>query len=211
MSQQAVYELIGYAASVLVAISLMMSSVLRLRIINLLGAVTFTVYGYLISAYPVAAVNLLIVGINIFHLRKMTRTREYFELLEIDTGSPYLASFLRYHEEQIRHYFPTFDGASGSDVALFVLRDMVPAGLLLGRVEGDVLQVHLDFVIPEYRDLKVGRYLFYERCEYFSDRGVRSLVADGGPPVHEEYLGKMGFTPEAGDAGDRKFRLRLPC
>lgn len=211
MSQQAIYELIGYAASVLVAISLMMSSVLRLRIINLLGAVTFTIYGYLISAYPVAAVNLLIVGINIFHLRKMTRTREYFELLRIDTGSPYLASFLRYHDEEIRHYFPGFGGPSGSDVALFVLRDMVPAGLLLGRVEGDELRVHLDYVIPAYRDLKVGRYLFYERCEFFSGLGVRTLVADGGPPVHEEYLEKMGFAPEAGAAGARKFRLRLPC
>ena len=34
-------EIIGYIASVLVAISLMMSSILRLRIINLVGASVF--------------------------------------------------------------------------------------------------------------------------------------------------------------------------
>jgi|ERR1051325_4597590 hypothetical protein len=52
-----IYELIGYVASVLVAISLTMTSILRLRIINLTGSACFTLYGLLIGAYPVAIVN----------------------------------------------------------------------------------------------------------------------------------------------------------
>ncbi len=55
-----IYEIIGYTASILVAVSLMMRSVFKLRVINLPGAVAFTAYGLLIGAYPVAAVNFFI-------------------------------------------------------------------------------------------------------------------------------------------------------
>ena len=61
-------EWIGYAASLLVAVSLMMGSLVRLRWLNLVGAVTFTVYGLVIRAYPVAVVNAFIVVINVWHL-----------------------------------------------------------------------------------------------------------------------------------------------
>jgi hypothetical protein len=61
-----VFEIIGYVSSILIAISLMMSSILRLRIINLIGAVLFTIYGLGIRAYPVAAVNFLIVLIDLY-------------------------------------------------------------------------------------------------------------------------------------------------
>ena len=70
-------EIVGYVASVLVAVSLMMSSILKLRIINLVGSAAFTVYGLLIGAYPVAAVNLLIVFINLYYLRQMLGTANF--------------------------------------------------------------------------------------------------------------------------------------
>ena len=64
-------ELIGYLGSILVAISLMMKSLLRLRIINLIGALFFTVYGVLLGAYPVAFVNGIIVFIDLYYLVQM--------------------------------------------------------------------------------------------------------------------------------------------
>ena len=64
-------HIIGYIASALVAVSLMMSSILKLRVINLVGASLFTVYGLLIGAYPVAVMNLFIVLIDLYYLRDM--------------------------------------------------------------------------------------------------------------------------------------------
>ena len=194
MSAAMIYELIGYLASILVAISLMMTSVLRLRVINMIGAITFTVYGLLIQAYPVAAVNVLIVGINIYHISRMYREREYFRVLEMQPDAEYADEFLRFHEEEIRSFQPGFERPSGPEaIALFVLRDLVPAGLLLGRVEGDVLRVDLDFVIPGYRDLKVGDYLFRQRAELFREKGVRRIVSPAGTDEHARYLERMGF------------------
>lgn len=210
MSQQMLLEIIGYVASALVAVSLMMSSILRLRLINLLGSATFTVYGALIEAYPVAVVNLIIVFINLYYLRAMLRTREYFRILEVGTGSEYLAAFLDFYRAQILRFFPGFSPPPpDSAMALFVLRDLVPAGLLLGRVEGHTLRVHLDFVIPQYRDLKVGRFLFRDRADHLAKRGIRRVVSESGSPAHAEYLEKIGFAPHSGDP--RLYLLDLPA
>ena len=77
MDGKAWLELLGYAASVLVAVSLMMSRIVRLRVINLVGSLAFTAYGVLIGAYPVAAVNGFIVLINLWFLARMLRAKEY--------------------------------------------------------------------------------------------------------------------------------------
>ncbi len=44
-----IFEIVGYVASILVAVSLLMRSILRLRVINLIGAITFVIYGLLIK------------------------------------------------------------------------------------------------------------------------------------------------------------------
>lgn len=80
MELSMIYEIIGYVASVLVAISLMMRSVLKLRVINLLGAAVFTLYGLLIGAYPVAVMNLFIVLIDLYYLREFMTKKGYFSL-----------------------------------------------------------------------------------------------------------------------------------
>ena len=64
------FELLGYMASLFVAVSLMMRSLVKLRVINLIGAVLFTAYGLVIDAYPVAAVNGFIVLVNIYYLQQ---------------------------------------------------------------------------------------------------------------------------------------------
>jgi hypothetical protein len=80
MDSSLTFEIIGYVASVLVAISLTMRSVLKLRVINLFGAAVFTLYGLLIGAYPVAVMNLFIVLIDLYYLREFIASNGYFSL-----------------------------------------------------------------------------------------------------------------------------------
>lgn len=202
MEASTLYELIGYAASVLVAVALTMRSVLRLRLINLVGSATFTVYGLLIHAYPVAVMNFAIVLINVYFLVDMLRAREYFELQEVPADSPYLQRFLAFYRDDIRRLIPDFDGDSaGHDVALLVLRNMVPAGVLLARKQGDdSLLVTLDYVIPGYRDLKAARFLFTQNAAYFTRQGIHRLLSRPGSEVHARYLRRVGFQAEASPA-----------
>lgn len=197
MESQQVLEIVGYVASVLVAVSLMMSSILKLRLINLAGSAAFVVYGALIGAYPVAVVNLLIVFINLYYLRQMLASREYFKLLRVRPDSEYLRAFLDFHAAEIQRFVPGFAYAPhGDQLAVFVLRDLVPAGLFIGETDGGgTLRVMLDFVIPQYRDFKTGRYVFQDQAAFFRERGIREIVSEAGSATHTQYLRRMGFVP----------------
>ena len=59
------FHLIGYLGSGLVAIGLMMSSIIKLRLFSLGGAICFVIYGVLIRAYPVAMLNTFIILIHL--------------------------------------------------------------------------------------------------------------------------------------------------
>lgn len=200
-------QLLGYAASVLIATSLLMRSIVRLRLINLAGAATFSVYGFLIGSYPVGLLNLMTATINVVQLIRLQRREEIFRILEISRDSPYLRYFLDFQRDDIARFLPRFRfDPSETSLVLLVLRDLVPAGMLLGVVRGDTLEVHLDYVVPQYRDMKVGRFLFYDEAGFFRERGIREIVSPADTAVHAEYLRRMGFT-RSGD--ERTYRLQL--
>lgn len=73
MESATIWEWVGYLASAVVAISLMMSNIKKLRWWNLIGAALFVAYGVAIDAYPVALVNFFIVLIDIYYLVKLYR------------------------------------------------------------------------------------------------------------------------------------------
>lgn len=200
-------QLLGYAASVLIATSLLMRSIVRLRILNLAGAATFSLYGFLIGAYPVGVLNLMTATINIVQLIRLRRRAEIFRILEIRTTAPYLQYFLDFQADDIRRFFPAFDPVVADDgrVAWLVLRDLVPAGVLLGKRHGDVLEVELDYVVPQYRDMKVGRFLFHDEADFFRGLGIREIVGRGDTDVHAKYLERMGFEKQ----GNTMYRLVL--
>lgn len=69
-------EWIGYAASILIVISLTMTSIVKLRIINSIGCFLFVVYGLYVKAYPVAISNAVIILINIYNLYNLSKQRK---------------------------------------------------------------------------------------------------------------------------------------
>jgi hypothetical protein len=194
------FEMVGYAGSVLVAISLMMKSLLKLRIINLVGALFFMAYGFLIGAEPVAALNGLIVGIDVYYLLQMWRQKDYFQLLDVSYDSRYLKNFVEFYRHEIAAFFPSYLFKPKEDqLVVFVLRNMVPAGLLIVRPQDERADVFLDFVIPGYRDFRAGRFLFEESAEFFQQRGIKRFISAPGNARHEAYLKRMGFQLDDGN------------
>ena len=68
-------EYIGYAASILIGISMFMKNIVKLRLINLIGSLLFSIYGFIIKAYPVAIVNIVIVFTNMYYIYKLTKLK----------------------------------------------------------------------------------------------------------------------------------------
>ena len=63
-------ELMGYTASIVVAVSLMMESIIKLRILNFIGAMLFGTYGLFIESIPVMLLNYFIGLTNVYFLWK---------------------------------------------------------------------------------------------------------------------------------------------
>jgi len=187
-------ELIGYLGSILVAVSLMMRSLLRLRIINLIGALVFTLYGVLLGAYPVAFLNGLIVCIDLYYLLQMWRQKDFFTFLEVSPKSEYLRAFVDFYKNGILEIIPSYTYKTEEDLlCFFVLRNMMPAGLFIAKVLGEEAHIQLDYVIPNYRDFKVARFIFEENAAFFIQRGIRRFVSEGGSVIYRTHLEKMEF------------------
>lgn len=67
------YELIGTLASVLVLISFLMKGEKKIRLINIVGALLFVIYGILINAFSVWFLNGALILIHIYYLRKLDK------------------------------------------------------------------------------------------------------------------------------------------
>ena len=186
---------IGYAASVIIVLSMMMSSVIKFRWINLVGALLFSIYGFLIHAIPVGILNGIIVLVDIYYLAIIYSKKETFEILEINAESEYLKRFLNFHNDRIQKFLPDF--AYNPDritVSFFILRNMSVAGLFLAHRENEtVLHVGLDYVLPEYKDFKNGKYVYNKLRNKFIDAGYTSVVAKGNNSNYFKYLRKLGF------------------
>ncbi len=186
---------IGYIASLIVLISLIMSSVKRLRWINLIGSLVFGVYGFLIQSIPTGLMNVGIVLINVYYLTQMYRQKDYFQLLETTENDAYYQNFNQFYGDEIKRYMEiNEDLMSEGKLRLFVLRNLVPAGLLIGTVKGDELLIDVDYVTPMYRDFKIAKFLFQDQKSFFLGKGIRKLSSLPGNDKHERYLIRMGFT-----------------
>ncbi len=73
-------EPFGYLGSFPVPVSVLMTSVVRLRVINLIGSAIFAAYAVLIRSFPTALLNGCPVGINLYHLLKLRNTAGDYEL-----------------------------------------------------------------------------------------------------------------------------------
>lgn len=195
-------ELIGYLGSALVVVSMLMSSVVKLRIINTIGSGIFAAYALMIHSYPTALMNLCLIGINLYNLMKLRRKERSYALVESAPGDSLLDWLLDYYQKDIQTYFPGFAGREGADRAYVVFCSGDPAGVLLGREEGQgTLRVSLDYSTPTYRDCSIGAYLYGK----LPSLGVHALAYDGEESqAHAAYLTKMGFVKERGE-----YRKRL--
>ncbi len=186
---------IGYLASIAIALSMTMSSILKFRWINLFGALTFSIYGFLIGAWPVGFLNAFIALVDIYYLNSIYSKKEVFEILELRPENRYLIRFLEFHKKDIDKFFPGFSyKPEMNTVSFFVLRNMAVAGVFLAHREDDhCLAVGLDFVLPEYRDFKNGKYIYLRLRDRFIKEGFTKVVAEGNSGKYSQYLSKLGF------------------
>ncbi|MBR5408061.1 MAG: YgjV family protein [Lachnospiraceae bacterium] len=193
-----IIEMIGYIGSALVLVSMLMTSVVRLRIINLTGSIIFAGYAIAIRSYPTAIMNICLAGINIFHLVRIFREERIYTLIKTDVKDGYFAYLLNKSDEDIRHWFPEYSLKDiHPDIAYLVCCESNPACLFLGKELNDgAVEALLDYATPAYRDTSVGRYLY----ESMAKEGYGSIIFKQKAEGHIPYLNKMGYRLNADGA-----------
>jgi hypothetical protein len=206
-------EIVGYAGSALVILSLLQKSILRLRTIGLVASLTFLIYSVAIAAYPIAVVNIVAASIHFYYLRKLVRRKsEVFTILGLRPESRYLQHFLDFYGDDIAgHFQPDFVYAPGpKTLAVFLLRDMVPAGLVVAKVHGDSsFEVLLDYVIPQYRDFKLANWLYSEESGMFAEANCRCAWTRITSPQQKKYFTKVGFKPDRTPEVPERYALTI--
>ncbi len=191
-------ELIGYLGSTLVLVSMLMTSVIRLRVINLIGSAIFAGYALMIRSYPTAVMNICLMGINIYHLVRLLKEQKQYDLIAADPREGYVGYLLEKYGDDIRACFPEYSSEkTPADIARLVCCDSNPAGLFLGRLVGPgEVEVLLDYATPVYRDTSVGRYLHGQLAR----QGYTALVYRGNAPGHMAYMERVGYKKRADGA-----------
>ncbi len=188
-------EWFGYLASLVVLVSLLTSSIIKLRWINLVGASLFATYGFFIGSIPTAAMNFGIVLIDIYYLIKIYSTKEYFQLLELTPDSNYFTHFMEFYNKDIKEQYKHSNFEVKEDmIGFYILRNVVTAGIFLAskRSENE-LNIEFDYAIGEYRDFKTGKFIYEQHKDFFLKHGYNKLYSKSLNQSHEKYLIKMGF------------------
>lgn len=197
-------QVLGWAGSALLIASLLQTRVLRLRQLNLVAGILLTVFNAILGVWPMVAMNVAIIAINVWHLVRLVRTRHdpgTYDVVEIGPREPYLASVLKRHGADIARFNPTlaWDGSAPAAMAFLVLREGETVGVVLARDVGNhVAQIDLDYVLPRFRDFTPGEFV-YRRSGLFTDRGFRRVIAPRDMRQAESYLAGVGFRRDGND------------
>lgn len=70
------YEAIGLAATTFVLLSFLMKQVKAIRLINIIGATLFVIYGLLIGSVSVWLMNGILIFVYIYYLSKIKKSEE---------------------------------------------------------------------------------------------------------------------------------------
>lgn len=191
MTKEMIIEGVGYLGSLIIVVSMLMTSVKKIRIVNTIGSVIFAVYALIIRSYPTAFMNIFLIGIQIVNLVKLNKAVRNYRIIDCYKDESIVQDLLKSFDRDIHKFFPSFVTNDERKLAFLVCSDSRPVGLMVGVMEDEsTLDIELDYAIPEYRDCSVGSCLY----NHLSNNWKISRFLFSVPSKnHENYMKKVGY------------------
>ena len=188
-------ELIGYIASLIIAVAMLMISILKMRWTISLGNLVFIVYGILIDSYPVIALNGFNLLVNVYFICQAYLLRGNYAILPAGPNAPMLDRFLVYYADDIRKFFPDFQSFESDDAVFLIVKGTAVISVAGFRKNSDgSFNVVIDYAAKNHRNMKPGKLLF-ERENIFALLETNVIYAQSHHLRHAKYLRKMNFKP----------------
>lgn len=194
-------QLLGYTASFVIFISLMMKSIAKLRILNAIGCLLFVIFAVKTNSWPAVVMNIGIVIIDIYYFYKMMQLKDSFDILEVKKDNEIIRYFFAKHQQELTALFGN-EAFNKAEKAALCFRNNDIAGLIAYTVidtnTGKTAHLLIDFVVPTARNLTVGKRFFVEDLSFWKQQGVTTLMAEHPTKQHTPYLQQLGFTSADG-------------
>lgn len=191
---------IGYLASIFLAYSLVVTNAVKFRILNILGCLTFIVYGVFIPAIPVIVANGLLLVINIYQFIKLQQSKEQFQYVSVEQQDKIVEKFISFYQKDIQDFFPKFQylPTLQQQISFVVLRDASIANLFMATIDSNGnATVRINYTVPQYRDYKVGKFIFDKEKHFLTANSIKKVVYETVENKnHLNFIKVMGFTQE---------------
>ncbi|WP_029664194.1 YgjV family protein [Cellulomonas sp. KRMCY2] len=201
-----VLEIIGWLGSAVLITSLLQTRVMRFRVLNTVSCAVLIGYNALVGVWPMVAMNVVLVGINLWVIARLLRERHderAYDVVPIGVREPYLRHLLDRHRADIVAFNPDLpsDVPAVAEHAFLVSTGDQLVGVVLSRAGDtpDEQQVVLDYVLPPFRDFTPGEFVFRADGP-FAALGTHRVLASPGMAASEKYLRAVGFVRQ----GDRQ-------
>lgn len=188
-------EIFGIVSSIVILISLSMTSIIKLRLINLVGCTLFAFYGYMIGSFSTMFMNVGIALMNLYYLRKLYAIKDSYEIVRAERESDYFKLFIEKNAGDIDKFFSR-ESLNQSQEMYYLLRNNYTVGILGWKVDKNDVEITIDYVTERFRDYTFGKYIFEEQLEMFKKKGYGRVVQKTENPLHQNYLKKIGFLQE---------------
>ena len=116
------------------------------------------------------------------------------EITAIEFEDESFQKFIKEWEKDIEIFFPHYSDEDAEDGNIIMLKyDNEDAGMCIYKYKGNEIQVDLDYIIPKYRNLSIGKKLFDQKREEFKSMGFLSITSLTDNEMHRKYLLSLGF------------------
>ncbi len=146
-------EIFGYIGTALVIISMMMTSVLKLRIINMCGGLISLIYAVLTETWPVAVLNACLVCINFVQTMRKLKAKSTFAFAKTSLSDGALQYFISYFGNDLKEF-------SGVDTSVLCEDDLIYlifsksrlVGFTAGEKNGTEYNMKMCYIAPHNRE-----------------------------------------------------------
>ena len=191
-------QILGYAASIVIFISLTMKSLVKLRIINAVGSLLFVIFALKTNSLPTVALNAGLVIINMYYFFRMMRSKDNFDIMEVRKDNEIITRFCEKHRGELDAIFGSEALDACTNFAAYFRNDDI-AGIVGYAQEFDgtsrAAKLFIDFVVPKYRDFAIARHFFIDDLDFWRNQGIDCLQIDSPASARIPYLKRIGFAP----------------
>jgi hypothetical protein len=145
-------------------------------------------YAVITNTWPIVLMNAALIIINVIQLIRSFRRSLNFNYRKVLTNDLSFKHFMEIYKFDIEKYFGEIS-ISDNEEAYLVYIDTELAGVLVGNKENDCFNVSIDYAIPKFRDMSIGKYVYSKLKEY----DINLISQSSGVKKHNKYLLSMGY------------------